>query len=145
MSLLVSILFSVPLFILFCLPLCLFPCSVSLQSTQCNSVQLSLIRFFPCWQKGCNELAESCVVACREAFSPLFDRGSCTITGLMALCIARYIFFHLLFKVSHFKLPLAIWVLFCSCENTAANATLGREGSYCEGIRPQKRQIRDWG
>lgn len=33
-------------------------------------------------------------------------------------------FFHLLFKASHFKLPLAIWVLLCSCENTAANATV---------------------
>lgn len=116
MQLLASILIS--LFILLCLSQ-FFPCSVSIQSFQCNSVHLSLIRFFPCWQKGCNELAESCVVACREAFRPLFDRGSCTITGLMALCVARYSFFHLLFKASHFKLPLAIWVLFCSCGNTA--------------------------
>lgn len=51
--------------------------------------------------------------------------------------VQLFFFFHPLFKASRFKLPLAIWVLFCSCENTAANATVGRGGSFWEETGPQ--------
>lgn len=63
--------------------------------SQSSWALLGFFFFSPAGKKGCNELAESCVVACREAFRPLFDRGSCTITGLMALCVCqvRLLFF----------------------------------------------------
>lgn len=47
----------------------------------------------------------------------------------MVLHVARYSFIlHLLFKASQFKLPLAVWVVLCSCENTGANATVEHRG-----------------
>lgn len=69
----------------------------------------------------------------------LFDRGSRTITGLMEPFVARFFFLScLLFKASHFKLPLAICVPLCLGEKQEKAAN-GME----EEVQTEEKQGRE--
>lgn len=67
--------------VLFLIPSCL-------SEFQFIRYNLTTLGFFPALQKRCNKL-QSCAEACQEAFRCLFDGRSYTITGLLALCVAR--------------------------------------------------------
>lgn len=101
-----------------------FPCFF-----ESNLLQPSLIRYFPCWQEGCNELA-GVVWWLVGKPSVVFDRGSRTITGLMLLPVF-FPFPVSSSKLFHFRLPLAIWMCPRAKSSSKSNKCNGERCSIC--------------